>query len=97
MATYVLLLNYTQGGIAEIKDSPQRLESSKKAWKTAGGEIKHWYLTMGEYDAIVIAEAPDDETAARMALAMGARGHVRTQTLRAFDEADYKKIIAAAP
>ncbi len=97
MATYVLLLSYTQQGIQDIKESPTRLEASKKAWKSMGGEIKHWFLTMGQYDVVVIAEAPSDEVAAQMALAMGARGHVRTETLRAFSEEEYRKIIATAP
>jgi hypothetical protein len=54
-----------------------------------GGELKAFYLVMGQYDAVVISEAPDDETATRFALATGARGYVHTQTLLAYTEAEY--------
>ena len=62
-----------------------------------GAERKQFYLTLGRYDAVVIAEAPDDETAAKVALAIGSAGNVRTEILRAFAEDEYKKIIAALP
>jgi len=55
------------------------------------------YLVMGQYDLVIIGEAPDDETVAKLSLAMGARGSIRTETLRAFTEDEYRKIIAALP
>jgi len=73
MATYIILINYTQQGIQNIKESPARLDAAKKAFKAAGGELKEWFLTMGEYDAVVVAEGPNDETAATLALAIAAR------------------------
>jgi uncharacterized protein with GYD domain len=97
MATYIALLNFTDQGIRNIKDGPTRLDAAKALSKQLGGEIKQFYLTMGQYDAVVVSEAPDDETAAKFALAVGARGAVRTLTLRAFDEGAYRKIIAALP
>jgi len=97
MATYIVLLNYTQQGIQKIKESPARLEAAKKAFRAMGAELKQWYLVMGRYDAVVIAEAPNDETVAKLALATGALGAVRTETLRAFTEEEYRKIIAALP
>jgi uncharacterized protein with GYD domain len=62
-----------------------------------GGQLKAFYLTMGRYDAVVVSEAPDDETATRFALATGARGFVRTETLRAYPEDEYRKIVASLP
>ncbi len=97
MATYVLLISYAQKGIENIKQSPSRLDGVKVLFKSMGGELKQFYLTLGRYDAIVIAEAPDDETAAKLALTIGSAGNVRTETLRAFTEDEYKKIIAALP
>ena len=97
MPTYVILINYTQQGIQNIKDSPARLDAAKKAFKAAGGELKEWYLTMGATDAVVIAEGPNDETAAILALAIGSQGSVRTQTMRAFTEAEYRKLVASLP
>jgi uncharacterized protein with GYD domain len=97
MATYISLLHYTQQGIQNIKESPARLDAAKKAFRAMGGELKQWYLVMGQYDAVVVTEAPDDETASKLFLAVGALGSVRTETLRAFTEAEYRKIIAALP
>ena len=97
MATYIILINYTQKGVENIKESPARLDAAKKAFKAMGAELKQWFLVMGQYDAVVVAEGPDDETVAKLALAVGSLGSVRTETLRAFTEDEYRKIIAALP
>jgi uncharacterized protein with GYD domain len=91
-----VLLRYTQQGVEKIKESPARLDAAKKAFQAMGAELKQWYLVMGQYDAVV-GEAPDDETVAKLALAIGAQGSIRTETLRAFTEDEYRKIIAALP
>ena len=97
MATYIVLLRYTQQGVQNIKESPARLDAAKKAFQAMGAELKQWYLVMGRYDAVVVSEAPDDETAAKLALAIGSQGSIRTETLRAFTEDEYRKLIAALP
>jgi len=97
MSTYITLIRYTQQGIQNIKDSPARLDAAKKAFHAMGAELKQWYLVTGQYDAVVIAEAPDDETIAKLGLAIGSQGSIRTESLRAFTEDEYRKIIAALP
>jgi uncharacterized protein with GYD domain len=97
MPTYITLIRYTQQGLEKIKDSPTRLEAAKQSVRAMGGALKAFYLVMGQYDAVVISEAPDDETATKFALATGARGYVHTETLRAYTEEEYKKIIASLP
>ena len=97
MPTYISLMHYTQQGIEKIKESPARLDRAKAAAKAAGGEIKAYYLTMGQYDAVVIIEAPSDEAWAKASLAIASAGAIRTETLRAFSEEEYRKIIAALP
>ena len=97
MATYISLLRLTQQGIENIKESPARLDKAKQAFRAMGGELKEFYLVMGRYDAVVVAEAPDDETVAKLTLAISAAGALRTETLRAFPEEEYRKIIAALP
>lgn len=97
MPTYISLMHYTQQGIEKIKESPARLDRAKAAAKAAGGEIKAYYLTMGQYDAVVIIEAPSDEALAKSNLAIASAGAIRTETLRAFSEEEYRKIIAALP
>jgi len=97
MSTYIILGNYTQQGIERIKDSPSRLDAAKQAFKAAGAEFKAFYLVMGKYDFVVIAESPDDMTAAKLALALGAQGNIRTETLRAFTEDEFRKVVAGLP
>ncbi len=97
MSTYITLICYTPQGIQNIKDSPARLDAAKKAFQAMGAELRQWYLVMGQYDAVVISEAPNDETIAKLALAIGSQGSVRTESLRAFTEDEYRKIIAALP
>jgi uncharacterized protein with GYD domain len=97
MATYISLIRYTQQGIENMKDSPGRLDMAKQVFKSMGASIKEFYLVTGEYDAVVIGEAPDDETMAKLALTIGATGAIRTESFRAFTEEEYRKIIAALP
>lgn len=95
MATYVSLVRYTEQGIRNIKDSPARLDAARKMFESIGGSLKQFYLAMGKYDIVIISEAPDDETAAKLALSLGALGNVRTETMRVFSEPDYRKIVGA--
>ena len=97
MPHYVSLIRYTQQGIAKIKESPARLDAAKKAAEKAGGKIHAWYLTMGQYDAVLISEFPNDEAGAKFTLSVGAQGNVTTETLKAFPEAEYRKIISDLP
>jgi uncharacterized protein with GYD domain len=97
MATYITLLKYTDQGIKDIKNGPNRLDAARKAWTAAGGSLKSFYLTMGRYDAVVISELPDDATAAKLALATGSLGNVSTETLRAFTEDEFRKIVSSLP
>ena len=95
MPTYIALANYTQKGIENIKESPKRLDAFKEALKKAKGELKSFHLTMGRYDIVVTYELPDDEAAARVALTLGAVGNIRTETLRAFTEGEFRSIVGA--
>jgi len=97
MATYIILINYTDQGIRNVKDSPKRLDAAKKMLKSMGGEIKEFYLTMGSYDITIVAEAPSDDVIAKFSLASGSLGNIRTTTLKAFPEAEYRKIIGTLP
>lgn len=94
MPTYIILANWTQKGIENIKESPNRLDAAKKAFQAAGGELKEFFLVMGKYDMVVVGEAPDDESVAKLALTLGSGGNLRTETLRAFTEDEYRQIIA---
>jgi uncharacterized protein with GYD domain len=95
MATYIFLLNYTQKGIENIKEGPVRLDNAKKLFKSMGAELKEYFLVTGRFDAVVVAEAPNDETVAKLALSIASVGAIRTETLRAYTEKEYRKIISA--
>ncbi len=95
MVTYISLTNWTEQGIKDVKDSPARLDAAQALAKKLGGEMKQIFLTMGGYDMVAILELPNDEAAATMALKLGSSGSIRTTTLKAFDEATCRKIIAA--
>src|SRR5688572_30315503 len=94
MSSYIARVNYTDKGIANIKDSPSRLDRARALLREMGGDFKQVFLTMGGHDMVVVYEAPDDATAARFTLRLGMQGFVRTTTLKAFPEAAYREIIA---
>ena len=97
MPTYITLVRYTQEGAQNMKESPARLDAAKEVFKAMGAELKAYYLTMGQYDAVVIGEAPNDETVAKLALTIGAAGAIRTETLRAFTEDEFRELISELP
>jgi uncharacterized protein with GYD domain len=97
MPTYVTLIRFTQKGIEGIREAPARLDAAKETYRAAGAKLKEFFLVTGRYDAVVVAEAPDDETAAKISLAIGSRGNVRTETSRAFTEEEYRRIVAGLP
>jgi uncharacterized protein with GYD domain len=94
MPTYITLIHYTKQGVKTFKDLPQRIEETKAAGEKVGAKLVGYYLTMGQYDAVAISEAPDDQTIAKLALAAGERGNVRTETMRAFTGEEAMQIAA---
>ncbi|HUG81863.1 MAG TPA: GYD domain-containing protein [Bryobacterales bacterium] len=94
MPTYISLVNWTQKGIENVKDSAARLDKAKSAIKAAGGKLKAAYMTIGEYDLVVISEAPDDAAFARAMLQISSGGTVRTRSMKAFNEEEYRKIVS---
>jgi uncharacterized protein with GYD domain len=97
MPTYISLIKYTQQGASSIKDSPARLDVARTAAQALGGQIKEWFLTLGQYDAIAIIEMPSEETLAQLLLVLGVAGNIQTETTRAFTEAEYRILLASLP
>ena len=97
MPTYITLVSWTQKGIENVKESPNRLDAAKKMFQAMGGELQQFYLVLGQYDMVVVNEFPDDESATRAGLTLGSAGSVRTETCRAFTEDEYRKIIGSLP
>jgi uncharacterized protein with GYD domain len=93
MPTYIALANWTDRGAQQVTESPQRVDLARKALQEMGGEFRTLYMTMGDYDLVLLYEAPDDAVAARFTLMLGQLGTVRTRTLKAFPEAAFREII----
>ncbi len=94
MPTYVVLANYSDQGIRNIKDTLKRADTVKEMAKKAGVTMKETYWTLGQYDVVSVFEAPDDASMTALGLSIGKLGNVRTQTLRAFSADDMKGILA---
>lgn len=97
MPTYVVLYKFTDQGIKDIKNAPQRIQQLVKATEAAGGTVIGSWLTMGEYDLVVVAEGTDDERALAFLLAQGAGGYVRSTTLKAFTKEQFADIVSSMP
>ncbi len=95
MATYIVLGQWTQKGIENVKQSPERLEKFKQMLKSNGGKLNGFYLTMGRYDFIAVCDMPDDTAGARTVLQLASSGNIRTETLKAFTESEYKQVIGS--
>jgi uncharacterized protein with GYD domain len=93
MPSYLSLASWTDQGVRNLKDSPSRLEAFKEAVRSGGGRLIFFYMLMGEHDFATLIEMPDDATAARVLLELGRLGNIRTHTMRAFTEDEYRAII----
>ena len=94
MATYIVLLNFTDQGIRNVKQTTKRADAVRKVAKKFGVKAKEFFWTLGNYDVVAIFEAPDDASMAAFGLSIGAAGNVRSQTLRAFSKEDMNGILA---
>ena len=90
MAMFVLLNKLTDQGARNIQGLRANVEANMARGEHLGIKVHGWYLTQGQYDIVVIVEAPDAETVMASAAGVAGTGNVRTETLRAFtlDEAD---------
>ena len=93
MATYCILGSFTEQGVRNAKESPNRAEAFKETARKSGATVKDLYWAQGQYDVVIILEAPDDLAVTSLALSVGAQGNIRTQTLRLFSAADMKSIL----
>jgi uncharacterized protein with GYD domain len=96
MATFISLVNFTDQGIRNVKDSPDRYEAFRAMAEKMGAKVKGVSYTIGHYDMVLIVEG-NDETAMTAMLKVGSLGNVRTETLRGFSLDEMKKIIGKMP
>ena len=96
MPTFVSLVNWTEQGVKNFRETPKRADAFEALVKKRGGSVKSIHWTLGDYDIVVVSEFPDDETATSTLLELGSLGNVRTSTLRAFDRNEIERIIKKA-
>jgi uncharacterized protein with GYD domain len=95
MSKYIVLLSWTDQGIQNIQDSPKRLSAGKTVAKALGGKIETFYLTMGGHDGVLVVDMPSDDAMAKLLLTVSQGGNIRSTTLKAFTESDYRDIIGS--
>jgi uncharacterized protein with GYD domain len=93
MPTYVTLIQWTDQGVRNSKNTVQRARAFRDDVERRGGKLLSIYWTQGHYDIVATVEAPDDQTAMAAMLAVGGLGNVRTETLRAFNETEMDSIL----
>jgi uncharacterized protein with GYD domain len=93
MSTYICLGQWTQKGIENVRESPARLDAARQEWEKDGVTIRDFYMTIGQYDLVFVVEAPDDAALAKVLLAQASKGGLRTTTLCAFSETEYRAVM----
>jgi uncharacterized protein with GYD domain len=94
--TYVALISWTDQGVRDFAETTDRAEAADAALRDLGGKLNELYWTLGPYDLIGLAEAPDEETITAWALKVSSLGNIRTTTMRAFDRGEVQGIIEKA-
>ena len=94
MPTYIELVNWTDQGIRNIKEAPQRMDAFKQTIEAAGGKLIAFYFTMGKYDIVTVIDAPSDEALTNIILNTGSKGSVRSETLKAYSDQEFRNILA---
>ena len=97
MPTYVSLMKLTDQGIKNVKDAPQRIKDGIKGVEAMGGKVTSFYLTMGDYDYVSIAEFPNDEIGMTYLMMLGSLGNIRTTTLKAFTTEQMTEMVGKLP
>jgi uncharacterized protein with GYD domain len=93
MPSYVTLINWTDQGVRNAKDTVDRYEAAQEAMGQLGVSFRDVYWTIGSYDIVAVVDAPDDETATAALLAIAAQGNIRTTTLRALSADEMRSVI----
>ena len=96
MARYISLINWTEQGVHNFRDSLDRADAASKLFESLGGAMVDIYWTLGQYDLVVISDFPDDETVTAALLRVAEAGNIRTTTMRAFDRGGVQEIIKKA-
>ena len=97
MGKYILLGNWTDQGMRDVKNTVKRSRAAREAFAAMGVNAREWFFTLGQYDVVLTVDAPDDETLTRATLALAMSGNLRTTTLRGFGEKEMEAIVGSLP
>lgn len=97
MATHIVLASFTDQGVRNVKQSPERAKSAISVGEKLGIKIWDIYWALGMYDAVLIVDAPNEEAMTTWALSVSSLGNIRTQTMRAFSADEVNRILAKIP
>jgi len=95
MAKYILLVDWTEQGVRGVRESPARLDAARKTATSVGARIEQMFMVMGDQDMLLVVEAPNDEAVATFVLRVAEGGNIRTTTLKAFTEDQYRGLLGA--
>lgn len=96
MPQYVALIDWTDQGVRNFKDSVDRYEDAERAFEGLGIRFTNVWWTLGSHDIVATVEGPDDETLAAALLTVAGQGNIRTTTLRAFSRDEMRAVIGKA-
>lgn len=94
MPRYIALIDWTEQGVRDFKDSVDRYEAASGSLEALGVRFEDVYWTLGTHDIVALIDAPDDETLAAGLLAVAGQGNIRTTTLRAFNRDEMRSVIS---
>jgi uncharacterized protein with GYD domain len=97
MGKYILLGNWTDQGVRDVKNTVKRSRAAREAFAAMGVNAREWFFTLGQFDVVLTVDAPDDETLTRATLALAMSGNLRTTTLRGFGEKEMEAIVGSLP
>jgi len=97
MAGYIILGKWTEKGVAELKNSPERMKQARVAVEKLGGKVVGMWVTMGQYDGVIVLDMPSDQAASLFALGMARQGAATTQTMRAYSEEEFAQLVTKLP
>jgi uncharacterized protein with GYD domain len=95
MGKYVLLGNWTDQGIRDVRNTVKRSRAAREAFAAMGVNAREWFFTLGPYDVVLTVDAPDDETLTRATLALAIQGNLRTTTMRGFGEKEMESLLSS--
>ena len=89
MATFIRLASLTDQGIRNVKNLSTMIAEARQIMEKHGARLVEGWVTLGEYDLIVVIDAPDANVAAEVSALIGAKGNFRARTVPAIPLAEF--------